>query len=141
MARQAIAPHQARILVVEDDASNQLVVVKLLQMMGVPPANILTTEGDAVAYLHAHAPEGVDLVLLDLRLPDKDGYTVLRELRADPALAGIPVVAVTANVMRHDIDRARAAGFDGFIGKPIDGRRFPDWLCRLLAGEQIWIAA
>jgi two-component system cell cycle response regulator DivK len=140
MAKQALAPQQARVLVVEDDANNRLVVVKLLKLAGVLPENIFEIEGEAAAYLRAQPPDSVDIVLLDLQLPGKDGYTILQELRADPALAGIPVIALTANVMRADVARARAAGFDGFIGKPIDGRRFPDWVRRLLAGEQVWTA-
>jgi two-component system cell cycle response regulator DivK len=127
-------------LVVEDEPNNRLVVVKLLQVAGVRPQNIVEIEGDAATFLQGRPPNSVDLILLDLQLPDKDGYTILRELRADPALAGIPVVALTANVMRPDVERAQAAGFDGFIGKPIDGRRFPEWVRRLLAGEAVWTA-
>lgn len=139
MARPKTAA-QARVLIVEDDPNNRLVAAKLLRVAGVAPENILEIEGDATSYLRACPPGSVDLVLLDLHLPGKDGYVILQELRADPALADIPVIALTANVMRQDVERARSAGFDGFIGKPIDGRRFPDWIRRLLAGEQIWAA-
>jgi two-component system cell cycle response regulator DivK len=141
MATQTVPLERARILVVEDDTNNRLVAVKLLQVMGVLPANIFETDSDAVNFLRARAPEGVDLILLDLHLPGKDGYTILQELRADPALANIPVVALTADVMRHDIERARVAGFNGFIGKPIDARRMSEWVQRLLAGEQVWTAS
>ncbi len=139
MPRPPVAPGQAHVLVVEDDANNRLVAVKLLKVAGVPPENVVEIEGDAAEYLHT-SPSPIDLVLLDLQLPGKDGYAVLQELRADPALADIRVVAVTANVMKVDIEHVRAAGFDGFIGKPIDGRRFPDWIKRLLAGENVWTA-
>ena len=138
MTRPAVAPAQARILVVEDDANNRLVVTKLLQAMGVPRASILETEGNAADYMREHAPGGVHLILLDLQLPGKDGFILLQELRADPAFAGIPVAAVTANVMRQHVEQTRAAGFDGFISKPIDGRRFSEWIRRLLSGEQLW---
>ncbi|MBA3531637.1 MAG: response regulator [Ardenticatenales bacterium] len=129
---------EARILVVEDDPNNRLVITRLLRLAGVAPENIFETESDAAEYLRAHLPDGVDLVLLDLQLPKKDGYEILQELRDDPIWTKLRVVALTANVMRQDVERARAAGFDGFIGKPIDGRRFSDVLHRLLGGESVW---
>jgi two-component system cell cycle response regulator DivK len=138
MAKQIIAPHQARVLVVEDDPNNQLVVTKLLQLAGVSAENIFAIGGDAVSYLQTLLPDSIDLILLDLRLPKKDGYTILSELRADPAWADMRIVALTANVMRSDILRAQAAGFDGFIGKPIDGQRFPAMLRDILAGQPVW---
>src|SRR5512136_2498634 len=138
MPRSPVPPEHAHVLVVEDDPNNRLVAVKLLRVAGVPPENVIEIDGDAAGYLRARPPVKIDLILLDLQLPGKDGYKILKELRADPALAEIPVVALTANVMRTDVARAQAAGFDGFIGKPIDGRRFPEWIQRLLAGESVW---
>ena len=138
MSKQIITPQQARVLVVEDDTNNRLVITKLLKLSGVPIENIFAIEGDAASYLQTQPPNSVDLILLDLRLPKKDGYSVLSELRADPAWAAIRIVALTANVMRSDILRAQAAGFDGFIGKPIDGQRFPAMLRDILAGQSIW---
>jgi two-component system, cell cycle response regulator DivK len=64
-------------------------------------------------------------VLMDIQLPGIDGVTALGRLRADPATAAIPVVAMTASVMREDRERFDKAGFDGFITKPIDVRAFP----------------
>lgn len=138
MAKQIVTPQQARVLVVEDDPNNRLVITKLLQLSGVPIGNIFAVDGDAVSFLQTRPPGSVDLILLDLRLPRKDGYGILSELRADPALADIRIVALTANVMRSDILRAQAAGFDGFIGKPIDGQRFPAMLRDILAGQSVW---
>jgi two-component system cell cycle response regulator DivK len=138
MAKSIITLQQARVLVVEDDPNNRLVITKLLQLAGVPAGNIFAVEDDIASYLHTRPPGSVDLILLDLRLPKKDGYAILSELRADPALADIRIVALTANVMRQDIMRAQAAGFDGFIGKPIDGQRFPAMLRDILAGQSVW---
>jgi len=76
--------------------------------------------------------------LLDLQLPGKDGYKVLHELKSSQQFAHTPIIAMTANVMKKDIERIRAAGFDGFIGKPINARRFGEWIKRSLAGEGIW---
>jgi len=114
--------------------------VKLLQVAGISPNNITeASEGTAVAAtLHTIPTDNLALILLDLQLPGKDGYTILQELRANPALVHTPIVALTANVMKSDVEQARTAGFDGFIGKPIDGRRFPSQIRRLLAGETVW---
>jgi two-component system, cell cycle response regulator DivK len=138
MTTTSPGPQEARILVVEDDPNNRLVITRLLRLAGVPQENIFETDSDAAEFLRVSVPNGVDLVLLDLQLPKKDGYAILQELRDDPDLAQLRVVALTANVMRQDVERARAAGFDGFIGKPIDGRRFSDVLNRLLGGESVW---
>ena len=70
----------------------------------------------------------------------KDGYSILKEIRSDPELARLRIVAVTANVMLPTVSYAQEAGFDGFISKPIDGSRFPDWVRRLLAGEAVWVS-
>ena len=134
------ASHDAatvRVLVVEDDENNRLVVSRLLRLAGVSDDRIFTAIGDASGYLASGAAK-VDLVLLDLQLPGKDGYAVLGELRSDPATRDLMVVALTANVMRQDVERCREAGFDGFIGKPIDGRRFRETFARILEGEGVW---
>jgi two-component system, cell cycle response regulator DivK len=130
-------PSQARILVVEDDPDNRTVIERLLLLSGVGKNSYVAIEGDAAAYL-AGSGRAFDLVFMDLQLPKKDGYAILGEIRADPKLAGTRVVALTANVSRREVERCREAGFDGFIGKPIDGRRFSALLRRLLMGEDVW---
>ena len=127
----------ARILVVEDDRNNQIVITRLLGLAGVPGDHVITVEGDPAGAIASPGP-GIDLVFLDLQLPGKDGFAILGELKALPSTRGIPVVALTANVMRQDVDRCRSAGFDGLIGKPIDGRRFGETFARILAGEPVW---
>ncbi|MDP3178331.1 MAG: response regulator [Spirochaetaceae bacterium] len=126
-----------RVLVVEDDPDNRTVIARLLRMAGVAPERLKEREGDPIGSFEAGS---VDLILLDLQLPRKDGYSVLAALRADSATASIPVIALTANIMRRDVERCREAGFDGFIGKPIDGRRFADLFRRILGGESVWTA-
>jgi len=126
-----------RVRVVEDDENSRLVISRLLRLSGVSDDRIFTAGCDAPGFL-ASGRAKVDLVLLDLQLPGKDGYAILEELRSDPATRDLVVVALTANVMRQDVERCRAAGFDGFIGKPIDGRRFKETFARILAGEGVW---
>ena len=76
-----------------------------------------------------------DLVLMDIQLPGKDGFTLLAEIRASDH-RGLPVLALTAHAMSGDRERALAAGFDGYITKPIDIRAFPAQVERALAGER-----
>ncbi len=79
-----------------------------------------------------------DLILLDLQMPREDGFAVFQRIRAYPALASVPVVAVTANVLAQHVKRAREAGMNGFIGKPLNRHRFPAQIVRILAGERVW---
>jgi two-component system cell cycle response regulator DivK len=131
-------PSRASVLVVEDDPDNRTVISRLLRMAGVGPDSFVALEGDPAAYL-ASSGRSFDLVFLDLQLPKKDGYAILGEIRADPRLSPMLVVALTANVNRREIERCREAGFDGFIGKPIDGRRFSTILRTILSGGAIWM--
>jgi two-component system cell cycle response regulator DivK len=75
---------------------------------------------------------------MDIRLPYEDGYEALRKIRKSPTLKEIPVVAVTAYASEEQMDKARSAGFDGFIGKPLDPDRFPTQIDRVFAGEEVW---
>jgi len=80
----------------------------------------------------------IDLVLLDIRLPYDDGYSVLRKFRSSPSLRKIRIVAVTAEASEEQMRKAHMAGFDGFLGKPLDPDRFPDQIQRILNGESVW---
>ena len=140
MAHKATQVADARILVVEDDENNRIVAIKLLQLVGVQPNHIVSFEKDPMPHLPAQMPQGADLVLLDLQLPEKDGYQILAVMKADPVWRNVPIVAMTANVMLKDLDKARMAGFDGFIGKPISAMRFAEWIRRILDGEEVWSA-
>jgi two-component system, cell cycle response regulator DivK len=129
-------PKDAHILVVEDDPNNLMVVTEFLDILGVK--EVQTCDTGAQGLRMAEKMPQLDLILLDIQLPEEDGYTVLHHIRANPKLQGVRVVAVTANVLPQDEARARAAGFDGFIGKPLNFSRFLSQIEALLQGEEIW---
>ena len=126
---------EATILIVEDNVSNFVLMARMLGFMGIQ-CEWKTSGFEVVEY--ADTLGHVDLILMDIRLPYEDGYEALRKLRADPDLRQIPVVAVTAYASEEQMQRARQAGFDGFIGKPLDPDRFPDQIRRALAGQPVW---
>ena len=103
------------VLIVEDVALNRDLLIQLLE----DRYRLIVAE-DGVAALERAAAESPDLVLMDLSLPRMDGWEATRRLKADAALARIPVIALSAHAMRGDEERARAAGCDDFLTKPID---------------------
>ncbi|MEV5071275.1 response regulator [Microbacterium sp. LMI12-1-1.1] len=110
-----------RVLVVEDNPLNLKLVRDVLTASGFEVVPAVTAE-EGVELAATCEP---DLVLMDLQLPDFDGYEALRRLREDPALITVPVVAVTAFAMREDRERASRSGFDGYLEKPISIRDLP----------------
>lgn len=128
------------IVVVEDNADN-LLVLEILLTEDVGASCLGVTSGSGLRVLLQKQPElRPDLMLLDLQMPRQDGAMLLQDIRRMPLLAGTRIVAVTANVLPMHIEQAREAGFDGFIGKPIDRYRFPEQIKRLLRGEPVWEA-
>jgi two-component system cell cycle response regulator DivK len=109
-----------RILVVEDNPMNLELVRDILTAEGYEVLEAADgAAGVAIATLERPA-----LILMDLQLPRLDGLEAARLIRADPRLAHIPIVAVTAHAMKGDDEKARAAGCDGFVTKPIQVREF-----------------
>ncbi len=103
-----------RIALVEDNADNRLLVQAILE--GAYEVTEYESGPEALAGVRAERP---DLVLLDISLPGMDGVDVLRQLRGDAALAGLPVVALTAHAMAGDRQKYLTLGFDDYVTKPI----------------------
>jgi two-component system, cell cycle response regulator DivK len=112
----------AQILVVEDNQKNMKLFRDVLQAKGYRTLEA-TTGAEAVELAVDHGP---DLVLMDIQLPDIDGVEALGRLRANKRTASIPVLALTAQAMAGDRERFLAAGFDGYISKPVDIVGFVD---------------
>jgi len=123
-------------LVVEDDAGGMAIIGVMMRYLGIK--SYINTTGEGVVPM-AHAMNPLpDIIFLDLNLPRTNGYEVLKEIRADLDLQDVLVVAVTAQDADIEIPKCQAAGFDGYIGKPISRVRFPRQLRRLLKGEPVW---
>ena len=110
------------ILIIEDNDKNLKLVRDVLQVKGYATIEAGTAE-DGIALARECKP---DLVLMDIQLPGMNGIDALKVLRADAVTAGIPVIAVTASVMQQDRNLITEAGFDGYIGKPINLKEFLD---------------
>jgi two-component system, cell cycle response regulator DivK len=110
----------ARVLVVEDNVKNMKLFRDVLEAAGFRTL-AATTAGEAV---DVAAEQGPDLVLMDIQLPDFDGVEALGRLRADERTAATPVLALTAQAMEGDRERFLAAGFDGYLSKPVDIAEF-----------------
>ena len=125
-----------RILIVEDNVTNLAVYNVLLRKSG---AIIIQDfmNADTVRLLSQRLP--IDVILMDLMLRNGiSGYDLIQQIKAEPQLAGIPVIAVSASDPEIEIPRARASGFAGFIGKPIEPMLFPRQIADCIAGTPVW---
>lgn len=104
----------ARILIVEDNIINQRLAIAMLGQGG----HESLVAGDADTGLELARRERPDLILMDIQLPGMDGLEATRRLKADPATAAIPVIALTAFAMKGDRERVLEAGCDGYLAKP-----------------------
>jgi two-component system cell cycle response regulator DivK len=107
-----------RILVVDDNQDNRRILRDLLTHAGMEVIEALTGE-DAVSRAAADRP---NLILMDIQLPGIDGYEATRQIKAQPPLSRIPVIAVTSYALSGDEAKARAAGCDGYVAKPFSPR-------------------
>lgn len=124
---------QPHALIVDDNANNLGVLAEMLSLEGVNYTKVL----------NPNLLEGIlnemsqlDVIFLDLEMPDIDGYTILEYLKSDERFQQIPVVAYTVHV--SEINTARKLGFHSFLGKPLDADRFPSQLAKILRGERVW---
>jgi two-component system, cell cycle response regulator DivK len=109
-----------KVLIVEDNAANMALATFLLQSAG----HTVVTATDAEAGLTLARADQPDLILMDIQLPGMDGLAATALLKSDEATRGIPVIALTALVMKGDEERIRAAGCDGYIAKPLAYKEF-----------------
>ena len=133
--KKASIQKDTTVLVVEDNVSNFVLIARMLGYLGIH-CEWKTSGYEVVEY--ADTLPRLDLILMDIRLPYEDGYGALKKIRASEHLKSIPIIAVTAEASEEQITKARAAGFDGFLGKPLDPDRFPEQIRRILGGDPVW---
>jgi two-component system cell cycle response regulator DivK len=123
---------QEIILYIEDNPENRLLVRRVLEAEGY---QVIEADSGNTGLQEAEAM-APDLVLVDINLPGIDGYELTRRLKQMPHLAGVPVVAMTANVMKGDREKTFAAGCDGYIQKPIDVDQLPRQVAQFLQAKK-----
>ena len=125
-----------RVLLVEDNSINMEIAKMILEQMGFA---VDTAENGKIAVdrIAASAPGDYDAVLMDIQMPVMDGYAAAKAIRTlpDQALAGIPILAMTANAFSEDVRTANEAGMDGHIAKPLDVPKMMETLSKVLEGE------
>ena len=119
------------ILIVDDNPTNLKLARVVLAAEGYEVRVAVDAE-EALAMLEGFHPR---LILMDLQLPGMDGLTLTRLLKEDPATSGVAILALTAYAMKGDEEKARQAGCDGYITKPIDTRTLPGVIAGVLAGQ------
>jgi two-component system, cell cycle response regulator DivK len=129
-------PEEAYIILVEDDPNSYLVVEDLVKHAGFKHFYHRSSGVKLVPLIEA-LPQ-IDLILLDIGLPGEDGFAVLNRLRAHPQSARAHIAAVTANIMHQTRLRAKDAGFDSFISKPIRPDKICDQIRGMLSGQTYW---
>lgn len=113
-------PQEKTIFHIEDNFDNRLLVKRLLTASGYQVIEAESADRARTLLRTTHP----DLILMDINMPDVDGYTLTQELKGYPTLVNVPIIAITANVMKGDRERTLNAGCDGYIEKPIDVDNF-----------------
>jgi two-component system cell cycle response regulator DivK len=121
------------ILYVEDNPDNRMLVRRILM---VEDFRVVEAENPQKA-LEVAKTLRPDLILMDINLPDMDGLTLTAHLREYPNLDGVPIIALTANVMRGDRERTLEAGCDGYIQKPVDVDLLPEQIRKFIQEAQL----
>jgi two-component system cell cycle response regulator DivK len=118
-----------RILYIEDEPGNRMLVRRILEAEGFSVLEAM----DGLSGLEIATQMKPDLILLDINLPEIDGYDLAKRFRETPNLRRTPILAITANVMHGDRERTLEAGCDGYIQKPIDVDQLPEQVRAALA--------
>lgn len=116
------------VMYVEDNVDNRTLVRRVLMAEGYEVIEAGSAQ-EALQILNQQIP---DLILVDINMPEVDGYTLTRQIRSMRGLSGIPIIALTANVLRGDREKSLEAGCDGYIQKPVDIDALPQQVARYL---------
>lgn len=134
----AITVHRPAVFLIEDNLDNYYIFELFVKRAGVSYFNGRASGRYFFQWAESNPNNPIDVLFLDLQIPREDGYTILGQIKQNPAFSHMRVIAVTANVMPQDVQRCRNAGFDGFLGKPLMPQRINDQLHRIFDGENLW---
>lgn len=127
---------QAYIIVVDDDSTSSLITLDLLRLAGSGRCYHRHTVAQAITF--AEKLPHVNLFLVDLNMPQQGGYELLAQVRGHETLEKAKIVALTASTQATTVERAKAFGFNGFIGKPLRVDEFAHQIQQILNGEEVW---
>lgn len=125
------SPHKARILIADDRSSSRELLRLVLERAGY---EVIEAEDGKAAVARARE-SNPELILLDLQMPEMDGYQVLAALRSEPRFRTLPILALTASAMRGDRERILDAGFTDYLAKPAGPEILRETVARLLRGD------
>jgi len=123
-------------LIIDDNPNNLGILAELLSMEGIQSTQVQHSKNLLQVLQQVSS---LDLIFLDLEMPDVNGYQVLESIKSDSRFRDVPVAAYTVHV--SEVNIARKKGFHSFLGKPLDADRFPEQLARILRGERVWSVA
>ncbi len=136
MTQNVIDPQDAHVLIVEDNLQNMILISRLLDFLKVARYEWKSSGWEMFDAIEAMGH--VDLILMDLHLPQENGFELLAKIRKDPDLAETPVIAVTADANPQTMEETKRAGFNGFLGKPINPEKFTKQIAAILRGDDVW---
>jgi len=119
-----------RVLVVDDDVRNIFAMTSVLESHGI---EVIYAENGLAAIEKLETNEGIDVVLMDVMMPEMDGYETMRHIRTDKRFASLPIIAVTAKALKDDREKCLEAGASDYMPKPIDNDRLVDLI-------RLWVA-
>jgi CheY-like chemotaxis protein len=128
-------------LAVDDDANTRQILNLLLSKTIGSQQVIILESSEVFQQVLAEMPFAPDVILLDIAVKPFNGYQMLEFIRQEPAFTKTKVVAITAHVMHEEVERIKAAGFNGMISKPFIRQIFAELMHRLMAGEPVWYIA
>lgn len=132
--------HAKHYLYVEDDPKSREIMRLMLERVVKDCTYSIWEDGADFMSRLKELPEVPAMIMLDIHMAPVDGFTILRQIRAEPNYAHIPIVALTASVMNEEVEKLRESGFNGVIAKPINPHYFPQLLVKLSSGEAVWQA-
>jgi two-component system cell cycle response regulator DivK len=123
-----MSPAKPRIIYIEDNPGNRMLIRRVLE----PEGYIVLEAPDGKTGLEMALADPPDLILMDINLPEVDGYVMTARIKSTPGLENIKIIALTANVMKGDREKTLAAGCDGYLQKPIDVDLLPEQIASFL---------